>query len=71
MKYVMLMGYVYRLTERRYRQLLRSIAREEAFDLDQLGRQVCSIAADVTDMDPQEAEMHLNYQPVTTLRERI
>jgi hypothetical protein len=61
MKHVMLMGYVYRLSNRNYIKLLRLIAKDQSFDLDTLGRQVCSLDKNVTDMQAGDAQMELDW----------
>lgn len=55
MRIVTTMGYVYRLSERRYRQLLRAIMNEEEFDLDVLGTRLADQYNNITDVTAEEA----------------
>jgi hypothetical protein len=62
MKHIMLMGYVYRLSERNYLRVLRALAADKSFDLDALGTQVCAIDLNVTDMDAGDAQHELDWR---------
>ena len=50
------MGYVYRLTERSYRRLLRAIAKEQEYDLDRFGTRLATEYHNVTDTTAEEAQ---------------
>lgn len=55
MKLVTNMGYVFRLSEKAYRRVLRKIAQEKEFDLYKEGTCLGYIQENVTDMSAEEA----------------
>jgi len=61
MKIISQMGYLYRLSDRNYRKLLVAIAHEQPYDLDQLGKPYGSIDKNITDLQPGDAQMELDW----------
>jgi hypothetical protein len=49
------MGYVYKVSERRYRQLLRTIAAGQDIDWDTVGRPLADHYDNLTDVSAEEA----------------
>ena len=61
MKYVDVDGFVYRLSDRHYWQLLRLIAQGQTWDIDQLGTQVCGIDTRVGNLSAEDAQQYLDW----------
>jgi hypothetical protein len=61
MRYVVDMGYIYRLNERNYRRMLQQIAEGETVNLLTLGKLVGGIDRNITDMDADDAQMELDW----------
>ena len=66
MKLVTLMGGVFRLTERKYEALLRTVARNGEFNLNDYGTYLGDIHKNVADLGPWEAQEELNDLTVKT-----
>jgi hypothetical protein len=62
MKIVTNMGYVYRLSEKAYRRVLRQISQDKNIDLDKEGTLLGCIESDVTDLSAEEAKDLLELQ---------
>ena len=57
MKFIQCMGAIYQLSNANYKKVMKSIASDNIFNLNSVGKMVISkIDADVTDMEPDEAQ---------------
>jgi hypothetical protein len=62
MKLVTNMGYVYRLSDKAYRRVLRLISTDQAFDLEKEGTLLGYVEEDLTDLSSEEAGEKLETQ---------
>jgi hypothetical protein len=69
MKYISDMGYVYRLSERSYVKLLRTIAAGEDRQLDTLGTLLCTLDKNITDLSAEDAQMELDWMKSKTVED--
>jgi hypothetical protein len=60
MRIVTCMGYVYRVSERRYRQLLQTLAKGDEINWDSVGEPLADGYDNLTDVDAEEAKQMLD-----------
>lgn len=70
MKYINVMGGVWRLSNRAYRRLLRDAAAGEEWDADDYGKRICPYAEQFTDLTPEQAKAMLRGEDVKLGRDR-
>lgn len=62
MKHITYWGGIYRMSDRNYLRLLRTIAKGEDVAIDRFGKQIAVHEADITDMTADNAKFELDIK---------